>query len=490
MNLLLIVLALSIVYLLQFLPRLSNFLRIIKFSRNIPGPGPLELVENIRKGKILYWLKELRQRYGSTFRIWFGKDLTLFVTDPDDVKYILGSNQMLYKSRNYKVIEPWLGKGLLTSGGELWHRRRKMLTPAFHFKMLGEFKQPMEENCKIFIKKLSEKANGEPFDIYPFITLLALDVICETAMGIKKNAQMQSKSEYVTAVQNMCRISHKQSFSLWKRFPLLFNLTAESKERRNALAILHGETNRVIQLRRKTLKESNVLSLADAEKVDDVGVKRRLAFLDILLLAQMEGADLTDAEIREEVDTFMFEGHDTTSSAVSFAIYLLSRHPAEQQKAYEEAVAMQGQEKETMKYLEAVIKETLRLYPSVPFYSRMMTEDVPIGDMKVPKGTSIAVLAYVVHRDEKHFPEPEAFKPDRFLLDEKNMHPYSFVAFSAGPRNCIGQKFAMLELKCSLANILRNFEILPVEGFEALPLAELVTKSGNGIQVRLRKRNP
>ncbi|XP_055844053.1 probable cytochrome P450 4s3 isoform X2 [Episyrphus balteatus] len=489
MGIVVIIMAIAIIYLFKLLPRILNFGRIVKFSLTLKGPGHIELMENVGEGKLLYWLRDLRKVYGSTFRIWFGKDLSVFLTDPEDVKFILGSNQILYKSRNYRVVEPWLGKGLLTSGGELWHRRRKMLTPAFHFKMLGEFKQPMEEICKIMLDKLEEKANGEVFDIYPYITLLALDIICETAMGIQKNAQLESTSEYVTAVQNMCRISHRQSYSPWKRFDFLFRLTNDYKERQHALDILHGETKRVIEMRKRALKDPNTSTdVHDVENNDEIGIKKRLAFLDILLLAQADGADLTDDEIREEVDTFMFEGHDTTSSALAFAIYLLSRHKEEQQKAYEEAVSLEGKEKETMKYLEAVIKETLRLYPSVPFYSRMMKEDFDIRGLHVPKGVSINLLAFVVQRNEKHFPEPERFNPERFLVEESNMHPYAFIAFSAGPRNCIGQKFAMLELKCTLANVLRTYELLPAEGFEPILLPELVIKSKNGIQVRLRKR--
>ncbi|XP_055911116.1 probable cytochrome P450 4s3 [Eupeodes corollae] len=489
MSVVIILLALAAILVLKCWQSLWDFLRKVKLSRTLKGPSPRELIKQIRKGEILNWLRVLRQRYGPIFCIWFGTDLSVFLTDPEDVKIVLGGSRSIFTSKNYNILEPWLGKGLLTSSGELWHSRRKMLTPAFHFKMLAEFKQPMEDNCNILIEKLKEKANGEAFDIYPYITLLALDIICETAMGIKKNAQLQSTSEYVTAVQNMCRISHRQSFSPWKRIAFLYRFTEDFKERNHALDILHGETNRVIAMRRSSLKTSNIQTLADAANtIDESGVKKRLAFLDILLLAQAEGADLTDVDIREEVDTFMFEGHDTTSSALAFAIYLLSQNKAAQQKAFEEAVALEGKEKDTMKYLEAVIKETLRLYPSVPFYKRIMIEDVAIRDLHVPRGTSINLLAYVVHREEKYFPEPDRFQPERFLVDENKLHPYAFIAFSAGPRNCIGQKFAMLELKCTLSNILRAYELLPVEGFVPLPLAELVIKSGNGIQVRLRKR--
>lgn len=237
------------------------------------------------------------------------------------------------------------------------------------------------------------------------------------------------------------------------------------------------------------LQDTNIHNMADAEKHDDIGGKRRLAFLDMLLISQLEGGELTDREIREEVDTFLFEGHDTTSSAMAFCIYLLSQHEDIQQRAYEEAVELQGHEKESMSYLEAVIKETLRIYPSVPFYSRKVQEDLQIGNLTVPKGASVSTLAYMVHRNEKNYPEPEKFNPERFLVTDKELHPFAFVAFSAGPRNCIGQKFAMLELKLSLSSLLRSYEFLPVKGFTPIPLAELVTKSGNGIHIRMRSRN-
>ncbi|XP_030382361.1 probable cytochrome P450 4s3 [Scaptodrosophila lebanonensis] len=468
---------------LSLLPRILQFLRLQRFARTLPGPSVGELIANVKKGQILEWLKQLRQQHGPVFRIWFGKDLMVFFTDPEDIKQLLSNNTLLYKSRNYELLEAWLGKGLLTNGGEAWHRRRKLLTPGFHFRILSEFKEPMEENCKVLVSRLSRHADGKPFDIYPYISLFALDAICETAMGIKKNAQMQSESEYVKAVQTICRILHKQSFSFWQRFNLLFKFSEAGRQRNAALHVLHDETNRVIRMRRELLQKSKINSLSDVDG------KRRLAFLDMLLISQLEGAELTDIEIREEVDTFMFEGHDTTSSAIAFAISLLSKHKDVQQRVYEEAMQLEGREKESMPYLEAVIKETLRLYPPVPFFSRKVTEDLQIGKLTIPKGASVSNLIYMVHRDELYFPDPERFDPDRFHLNEQKLHPFAYAAFSAGPRNCIGQKFALLELKCSLSALVRKFEFVTVEGYEPKPLAELVMKSGNGIQVRMYSRD-
>ncbi|XP_073830965.1 cytochrome P450 4s3 [Musca autumnalis] len=475
---------------MRSLPKIMEFMKLRQWSASIAGPTISELIENVKKGQILTWFEELRKKHGRTFRIWFGKDLMVFFTDPEDVKQLLGNNNLLYKSGNYKILHPWLGKGLLTNGGDAWHTRRKFLTPAFHFRILSEFKEPMEENCRILSRRLDEKLNGEAFDIYPYITLFALDVICETAMGIKKNAQMQSESDYVQAVQQICHILHKRSFSFWQRNNPFFKFTQDGRKRDACLKILHSETNRVIKLRRKMLQDANITNMQQAEKsCDSFGQKKRFAFLDMLLISQMEGVPLTDRDIREEVDTFMFEGHDTTSSALGFALYLLSQHPDIQKQAYEEAASMAGREKESMPYLEAILKETLRLYPSVPFYSRAVKEDLQVGELTVPKGTSVSILTYLVHRDDRYYPDPEKFDPSRYFKNEKDLHPFSFVAFSAGPRNCIGQKFAMLEMKCTLSHLLRNFEFLPVKDFKPKLLPELVLKSGNGIIVCIKRRS-
>lgn len=129
------------------------------------------------------------------------KDFVMFISSPEDAQTVLSSQELLFKSEKYGLIQPWLGDGLLLSGGEKWQKARKFLTPAFHFNILKEFKSAMEECCDVLIRKLETVEPGKPVNIYPFITLFALDVICETALGIKKNAQEDSNVEYVQAVK-------------------------------------------------------------------------------------------------------------------------------------------------------------------------------------------------------------------------------------------------------------------------------------------------
>lgn len=266
-----------------------------------------------------------------------------------------------------------------------------------------------------------------------------------------------------------------QTFSLLARFPFIFNLSSERKLRDDALEVLHGVTRRTIEKRSEDNKTWN-----EEAKI--------LPFLDILLASQRTGNNITTESIREEVDTFMFEGHDTVSSAIGFAIYQLSINPEIQKIAYEEALIMIGRDKEPMEFLEAVIKETLRLYPSVPILARLLDQDTNINGKIHPKGSSVTVVTYILHRNEKYFPNPEKFDPNRFLNTANKIHPFAFIPFSAGPRNCIGQKFAMMELKIVLSMVLRNFEILPAVDFQPLQVPELVIKSSNGIRISLRKR--
>lgn len=184
--------------------------------------------------------------------------------------------------------------------------------------------------------------------------------------------------------------------------------------------------------------------------------KKRLAFLD-LLLEMVDKGTLTLQDVREEVDTFMFEGHDTTSAGMNWALQMLGSHPEYQAKVHQELDQVFGDDDDrdirfddlkNLNYLEMFIKEALRLYPSVPMFGRTLHEDCEINGFMVPASTQLLIIPFAVHRDPKHWPDPEIFDPDRFLPENSvGRHPFAYLPFSAGARNCIGQRFALMEEK-------------------------------------------
>lgn len=195
----------------------------------------------------------------------------------------------------------------------------------------------------------------------------------------------------------------------------------------------------------------------------------------------------------------IISGHDTTSAGISFTLYVLGLYPDVQEKVYEEIESIfHGTDRPAtladlneMKYLERVIKESMRIYSPVPTMGRILSEDVQLDEYVIPKGTPVTIQVYYLHRDPRFFPDPEKFDADRFLPDNvEGRNPYAYIPFSAGPRNCIGQKFAMYEEKSVLSSIIRNFKVKSMEKREDLNLMrELILKSFNGINVTLERRS-
>ncbi|GLH02316.1 Cytochrome P450 4g15, partial [Gryllus bimaculatus] len=243
--------------------------------------------------------------------------------------------------------------------------------------------------------------------------------------------------------------SSERAMRIWLYPDFIYFSTKRGKRFKRSLNILHSFSKKIINDR----KQKPIRRNETGETTDDVGTKRRMAFLDLLLEASQGGAVLTDEEIREEVDTFMFEGHDTTSSSLCWTLFLLGNHLEVQERVYEEqdAIFQDSDRLPTMrdltemKYLEQVIKESLRLYPSVPFITRTLVEDVQIEEYNFPAGCEVSIHIYHAHRNPKYFPNPDEFNPDNFLPEKvQGRHPYAYVPFSAGSRNCIGKAFQFL----------------------------------------------
>jgi cytochrome P450 family 4 len=215
---------------------------------------------------------------------------------------------------------------------------------------------------------------------------------------------------------------------------------------------MHGFTLNIIRSRREAIRNSGPEDQAIEPSASEFGIKRKMALLDVLLQSTIDNQPLTDHEIQEEVDTFMFEGHDTTTLAISFTVYLLSQHAEVQTKLFEEIQQVIGLDKDTpltqrnlqdLKYLDLVLKESMRLYPPVPIIGRFLNEDVVLSDGKVlPAQSNFNLGIYFMNRSAKHFPNPEEFVPERFehTNSVETTNPYVYIPFSAGPRNCIGMR--------------------------------------------------
>jgi cytochrome P450 len=181
----------------------------------------------------------------------------------------------------------WLGLGLLTSWGSKWHSRRKLLTPAFHFRILEDFLQVMNRQANILVNKLEKHAqHGAPVDVFPMVTHCALDIICETAMGRSINAQADSDTEYVRAIYAGSDIVFQRQASPWLWSDWFFHITPLGWKWRKALAVLHGFTNSVIQERKAEIAAEEKENRTEKEQ-DDIGIKKRMAFLDLLIKAML-----------------------------------------------------------------------------------------------------------------------------------------------------------------------------------------------------------
>ncbi|XP_026675535.1 cytochrome P450 4C1-like [Ceratina calcarata] len=414
---------------------------------------------------------------------------------------LIGQSRFTQKSNVYRITLPWFSTGLLTSAGHKWHTRRKILTPAFHFNMLREFTDIFIQEGERLIGKL--KSEGRPVvkDLKMLISEHTLNIICETAMGTTLVDKGKFQFKYRKAVRDVGNTIVYRLLRPWLQIDFVFFLTRVGMLQSKLLKILHGFTKQIIKERKEYHDKTNGRSLADFndkanEETDDITCtlrKKRLAMLDLLLSAHRQNL-IDDEGIREEVDTFMFRGHDTTAVSLCFTIMLLAEHPEIQDRARIEVQkvmeASNGKlsmsDLQKLPYLEMCIKESLRLYPSVHFISRAPEEDVMLSNYLVPAHTTVNVYIYDTHRDPKFWPNPDVFDPERFTPENSHgRHPFSYIPFSAGPRNCIGQKFAMLELKATLAYLLFNFIFEPVDYLkDVICVPELVIQTKHALRTK------
>ncbi|XP_043496504.1 cytochrome P450 4C1-like [Polistes fuscatus] len=408
----------------------------------------------------------------------------------------------ILRKQPFTDIRPWLSYGLLTSGGKKWHLRRKMLTPAFHFNILKYYFTYLNEESRSLIESLKKEGDGKPVvkDLRTFISKYTLNAICQTAFGTKLTGKSKLESEYRNAVHAYSKIFVYRLVRPWYMNDTIFALTSHGRLQKKVLKTLHGFSRSIIAERKRFHKQTNGKYLQIYENIEeddifnkDLQSKKRLSMLDLLIASSWKDNQIDEEGIREEVDTFMFEGHDTTASALTFALSLFAKHKDIQENIRDEVKSIMGEDNnltisslQKLSYLERCLKESLRLYPSVHLISRQISHDMQLKQYLIPSGTICDVNIYYVHRNPRYWPNPNVFDPDRFLPENiKGRHPYSYIPFSAGPRNCIGQRFAMIEFKLFVAFILYNFELEPVDELDDVTfLADLTLTSFKPLRVK------
>ncbi|XP_028250858.1 cytochrome P450 4F3 [Parambassis ranga] len=399
----------------------------------------------------------------------------------------------------YDHLRPWLGQSLLLSNGEVWSRKRRLLTPAFHFDILRTYITIFNSSTKTMHDKWRRlvaegRTNIEMFD---HVTLMTLDSLLKCAFSCDSNCQ-ESTNEYMSAIVELSDLIIDRRGNILHHWDWFYWKTKQGKQFRQALDVIHRFTREVVEKRRILIdqqRETETQSGAPQRKKD---------FVDIILLTKDEdGQGLTDEEIQAEANTFMFAGHDTTASAICWTLYNLARHTHYQEQCRQEVMdLMQGRDQHEIEWEDLsnlpfttmCIRESLRLHSPVQAVTRRYTQDMELpGDLTIPEGAICLVSIYGTHHNPAVWTNPHEFNPLRFdPTNQKNHASHAFIPFSSGPRNCIGQKFALAELRVVVALTLLRFRLTPgvnpelgSRSGEVRRLPQLVLRAEGGLWLQL-----
>lgn len=407
----------------------------------------------------LGFFSEYVPKYGEVFEITsvffrlirhFKK--VVIVTGPDMVKHIMQDNNRNYvKSFGYSVLKVLLGEGLLTSEGEFWRKQRRLMQPAFHRDRLASFVSTYAEFGQQLVDNWSNVPEGTVVDVSKDFMETTLNIV--------------SKAMFSSDVGDAMDVVHREfdyaNEKLIKRItspfplPLWFPLPGVKREKESYDSI----KNVVIQVIEKRR--------GSTEKYDDL----------LAMLMEVEDADtgekMSNQQIQDEVLTIFLAGHETTAVALTWLVHCLDENPEVVVKLIEEEKAVLDGRTPTiddlrsLEYTRMVIDETLRLFPPAWIIGRHATGSDKLGDYDIPKDTNCLIPVYYIHRDPKHWDEPLKFKPERFNKENsKGRHKFVYFPFGGGPRLCIGNNFALMEMQVIVPMLVRAIGLKKALGFK------------------------
>ncbi|KAH8416204.1 hypothetical protein KR222_011010, partial [Zaprionus bogoriensis] len=493
--LLLLLLSLSII---RFYTHLRTYLKSVLLSLRLSGPPTLPLLGNC----LLINEKDLMRKraanafnlYGSLIRIWVLLFPFFVVLQPEDLQVVLSSKKHTNKSFFYRLMHNFLGNGLITSNGLKWSTHRKLIQPAFHLSLLEKFIDTFVDASQSLNDNLDRSALDIEINIAKYVNNCVLDILNEAVLGVpikKKGLGLMEDSPFRKGkIMIPARISQP-----WLLFDGIYQLTSLANDELNQKKRLNEFTRQMIKRRREIMANEGNNNNNNNSSSSNV---ERKCLLDYMIEISESNPDFTEEDIINEACTFMLAGQDSVGAAVAFTIFLLAQNAECQEQCQDELErifeysnrAPTMSDLREMRYLEMCIKEALRLYPSVPLIARKLGEEVRLGAYTLPAGSNIFVCPYATHRLAHIYPEPEKFKPERFATENvEQRHPYAYIPFSAGPRYCIGNRFAILEIKTIVSRLLRSYQLLPVPGkttFEAT--FRITLRASGGLWVRLKPR--
>jgi cytochrome P450 len=439
-------------------------------SPAIPGVRGLPLVGNLfqfRSDRL--GLQDLAARTGPIARIQLAHLPVYIITDADLAHEVLvEQNSSFTKSAGLQFLKPLLGEGLLTAEGEPHRRHRKLLAPAFAPKRLAAYGAVMVEETQ---RQAEGWRTAQQVDLSHEMMQMTLAIAGRTMFG----ADVRGDATQVAYGLELGMRAHVESLQSPIRLGYEWPLPRHRRMRRAVKTLDEVVYRLIAEGRARGTDKGDVLS--------------------ILLLARDEedGSGLTDAQVRDEVMTLLLAGHETTANALTWAWYELARNPgvlatltAEVDKLGKRTLAIE--DLTAMPYNLAVVEEAMRMHPPAYMTGREAKVDLTIGGHALPKGSIVAVNIRGIHRRADYYPDPNSFRPERMLPDQKKQRPRErYLPFGAGPRVCIGAHFALLEAQLALATMVQHakFRVIPSH-VEPEPLVTLRPKGGMPVIVEKR----
>lgn len=446
-------------------------------SKPIPGPSftkLLSLTPLMRKDPIAFGHK-MFQEYGNVVKFSVGPYKVIAMNEPEYHHRVLKENWENYiKGKAFEKMEPVMGEGLLTAPNEFWRQNRAIVQPNFRLSRYPDYHQKIVDCCQETFERWDGRGrtDGEPFDFHQEMMDLTLLIITRTIF----DTDFASDERVAKAIHDFMIGMEAQLFHLFK-----FQKYVPTPKNMRSLKALR-------------FMDSIAYKLIAERRQDYEGRKDLISLL--IQASHREGAKgITDKYLRDEVLNFLIAGHETTASSLSFCLFELSQHPEILSKVRDEIQSVLGAGEinydhlEKMIYLDRVISEVLRILPPVWSISREAKEDDFIDGYFIPKGCIVTVAPYYLHHREDLFPNPKCFDPDRFSEDQIRQRPKNcYHPFGLGPRTCIAEFFARMEMKIFLSLFLREFDFKLEEG-KGLDLEAMVTlRPRDGLSVRLKKR--